>query len=270
MSKILIVIPARYNSSRLPGKPLIKIKGIEMIKRVAQIADYVCHSNQNTEYVIATDDQRILDFATENNLPAVMTSENCENGSERCWDAVKVLKQKPELIINLQGDNPLCPVHVIQSLIDEWHISKPDLCTPFIQLDWEGYNKLIEHKANTKYSGTTVVIDRNNFAMAFSKNVIPAIRNIEKAMQSPLSPVRLHIGIYAYSYQSLEKYVNLPQSEYEQSYIEGLEQLRFLYNGSRIKMVQVDNKHKEILSGVDTIADVEKVEKFINDNVSAY
>ena len=263
MAKILIVIPARYGSSRLPGKPLVKIKGVEMIKRVAQIADFVCKSNQDAEYVIATDDQKIFDFATKNNLPVVITSKICKNGSERCWDAVKVLQQKPELIINLQGDNPFCPAHVVQSLIDEWNKTKHDISTPFIQLDWESYNNLIEHKGNTKHSGTSVLIDKDNYATTFSKNIVPAIRNIEKAMQQQLSPVRLHIGLYAYSYESLEKYVNLPQSEYEQDYIEGLEQLRFLYNGFCIKMVQVDCEHKQMMLGIDSWEDVELAEKFL-------
>ena len=263
MAKILIVIPARYHSSRLPGKPLVKIKGIEMIKRVAQIAEFVCNSNKDTEYVIATDNKKIFDFAIENNIPVVITSENCKNGSERCWDAVKVLQKKYELIINLQGDNPLCPTNIIQSLIDEWNETKPDICTPFIQLDWESYNNLIEHKKKTKYSGTSVLINKDNYATAFSKNIVPAIRNIEKAMQEPLSPVRLHIGVYAYSYQSLEKYVSLPESEYEQDYIEGLEQLRFLYNGFCMKMIQVYCEYKEMLMGIDSWEDVEQAEKFL-------
>lgn len=268
MTDVLIVIPSRYQSTRLPGKPLIKIKGIEMIKRVANIAAYVCHENKNCSYVVATDDSRIEEFCIKEKINVVMTSEHCKNGTERCWEATLNLENsigQPQLIINLQGDNPLCPPWIIQNIIDEW---KKDTAaavyTPFVQLDWNDYNQMLEAKKETPASGTTVIIDKNGYAMAFSKNIIPSIRNNDKAMQNMTeSPVKRHIGLYAYSYNTLKEYNSLEKSVYEQNYIEGLEQMRFLYNALKVKMVKVDYQGRETTSGVDAPEDIVRVEAII-------
>lgn len=268
MTDVLIVIPSRYQSTRLPGKPLIKIKGIEMIKRVANIATYVCHENKNCSYVVATDDSRIEEFCIKENINVVMTSEDCKNGTERCWEATLKLESsigQPKLIINLQGDNPLCPPWIIQNIIDEW--KKDNMAavyTPYVQLDWNDYNQMLEAKKQTPASGTTVITDKHGYALAFSKNVIPAIRNNDKAMQNMTeSPVKRHIGLYAYSYNTLKEYNSLEKSVYEQNYIEGLEQMRFLYNALKVKMVKVDYQGRETTSGVDAQEDIARVETII-------
>lgn len=261
---IYIVIPARYASSRLPGKPLIKIAGKEMILRVAEIASYICNKNTNCDYVVATDDLRIIEFCNQHQLKVVMTAEDCANGTERCMDAINKLKVSPKLIINLQGDNPLCPPWVIQSLIDDWQKYKANIYTPYVQLNWQEYELLKKSKETTPYSGTTVLIDKNRYALAFSKKIIPAIRNVENAKaKMPLSPIRKHIGLYAYTYDTLSKYSESDISEYELSCIEGLEQMRFLYNGLKIKMVEVDYRNRETPSGVDSQEDVERAEILI-------
>lgn len=118
MEKVLIVIPARYGSSGLPGKPLVKIKGIEMIKRVSDIADFVCRKNESCSYLVATDDERIVSFCESREIPVMMTSTNCKSGTERCYEAVRKQDTNPGLIINLQGDNPTCPPWILQDLID--------------------------------------------------------------------------------------------------------------------------------------------------------
>ena len=262
--KILIIIPARYQSTRLPGKPLVKIAGIEMIKRVAMIAQYVCDHNNNAAYKVATDDQRIMDFCAEQNIPAVMTADTCRSGTERCWDAVQKEKEQPAFIINLQGDNPLCPPHLLQNLIDAWKAFPADVFTPCVHLDWNEYDRLIEAKKTTPYSGTTVLVNKDGYAMAFSKNVIPAVRKPEKAREaSEKSPVRRHVGLYAYTYDALKAYFELPTSPYEADMIEGLEQMRFLYNGRKIKMVEVDYGGRKTTSGVDSPEDVARVEAII-------
>jgi 3-deoxy-manno-octulosonate cytidylyltransferase (CMP-KDO synthetase) len=261
---ILIVIPARYDSSRLPGKPLVKIKGVEMIKRVAAIADYVCEKNADCSYTVATDDDRIMDFCNDNNIKAILTSKDCRNGTERCRDAVERLKLSPKLIINLQGDNPLCPPWVVQDIIDEWQKVEADVYTPAVHLSWDEYDKLIASKRETPFSGTTVVEDKNGFALAFSKNVIPAIRNPEKARETlKISPVIRHIGLYAYAWKTLKEYNDNEESPYEKNCIEGLEQMRFLYNGYKIKLVATDYRGRETTSGVDSIEDVKRVEEII-------
>ena len=262
---ILIVIPARYASSRLPGKPLIKIAGIEMIKRVANIAASVCRKNANASYVVATDDERIFSFCKEQHINVVMTSPDCQNGTERSWDAIEKLNISPKLIINLQGDNPLCPPWIIQNMIDEWKNYQADLYTPCVQLGWDEYDTLKRNKEVTPYSGTTVLVDKNEYALAFSKNIIPAVRKEDKARKElKLSPVRKHIGLYGYTYQTLKEYFTSEESVYEQGYIEGLEQMRFLYNGLKIKMVHVDYRGWEVPSGVDSKEDIERVEAIIS------
>jgi 3-deoxy-manno-octulosonate cytidylyltransferase (CMP-KDO synthetase) len=261
---ILIVIPARYDSSRLPGKPLLKIRGIEMIKRVASIASRVCRENAGCAYTVATDDGRIMSFCNSNSINAVLTSGDCRNGTERCRDAVKRLKFSPKLIINLQGDNPLCPTWVLQDIINEWQRIEADVYTPCVHLSWDEYDKLIASKKETPFSGTTVVGDKNGFALAFSKNVIPAIRNPEKAREIlKTSPVMRHIGLYAYTWQTLKEYNDNEESLYEKSYIEGLEQMRFLYNGYKIKLVNTDYRGRETTGGVDSAEDVKRVEEII-------
>ncbi|HIX20031.1 MAG TPA: 3-deoxy-manno-octulosonate cytidylyltransferase [Candidatus Akkermansia intestinigallinarum] len=261
---VLLVIPARYASTRLPGKPLVKIAGKEMIRRVAEIAASICRHNDDCRYVVATDDTRITDFCASAGIPAVMTSESCRSGTERCWDAVRQCEQAPDFIINLQGDNPLCPPWVIQQLIDAWRNCAGDVFTPCIHLDWAEYDRLVESKKTTPYSGTTVLTDKDGYALAFSKNTIPAIRKPEKARAAlAKSPVRRHVGLYAYTYEALKTYFELPESEYEMGCVEGLEQMRFLYNGMRVKMVEVDYRGRKTTSGVDSPEDVARVEAIL-------
>ena len=265
-NKILICIPARSKSVRLPGKPLVKIAGKEMIKRVAEIAAYVCKQNDECIYAVATDNLEIENFCIKNKLNVVMTSESCRNGTERCWEAVQKLNVKPLLIINLQGDNPLCPPWILQDILDEWkRDNTAAIYTICHLLNWTEYEKMVDSKKTTPNSGTTVLIDKKNYALAFSKNILPAIRNIDEAKKTNTdkSPVRRHIGLYAYSYDALEKYLSLDESIYEKNYIEGLEQMRFLYNGLKIKMIEVDFRGRETTSGVDSPEDVARTEKMI-------
>lgn len=265
-SKILIVIPARYASTRLPGKPLVKIAGVEMIKRVADIASSICRHNEQCSYVVATDDERIVEFCRGVGVPAIMTAESCRSGTERCRDAVSQQTERPDFIINLQGDNPLCPPWVIQQLIDAWKSSPADVFTPCIHLDWDEYDRLVEAKKSTPYSGTTVLVDKDGYALAFSKNIIPAVRKPEKAQaQLEKSPVRRHVGLYAYTYEALERYFSLPESVYEMGCVEGLEQMRFLYNGLKVKMVESGYRGRKTTSGVDSPEDVERVEAILRE-----
>ncbi|MDR0558832.1 MAG: 3-deoxy-manno-octulosonate cytidylyltransferase [Prevotellaceae bacterium] len=263
--KIFIAIPARYGSSRLQGKPLLKIRGTEMIRRVAAIAENVCTNNLQCSYSVATDDDRIMQFCCEHGINAAMTSKDCRNGAERCCDLMTRLNIKPDLVINLQGDNPLCPPWVIQSLIDEWRVTEADVYTPATALSWDEYDRLAESKRETPFSGTTVITDKNGFALAFSKNIIPAIRKPDKARELlTASPVMRHIGLYAYSYDTLVKYVEYDESPLEKDFIEGLEQMRFLYNGLRIKTVLTDFRGRETCSGVDSLQDLKRVEEIID------
>lgn len=264
MDTILIVIPARYASSRFPGKPLARIAGVEMIKRVAAIAASVCRKNSGCAYTVATDDARILDFCAAEAIPALMTAESCRSGTERCWDVVTRQEKKADFIINLQGDNPLCPPHVIQALIDAWKASGADVVTPCVRLGWAEYEGLARDKTVSPYSGTTVLVDRQGFALAFSKAILPVVRDLGEAKKRmEMSPVRRHIGLYAYTRAALQAYFTLPPSLGEQNYLEGLEQMRFLENGLRVKMAEVDYRGRESCSGVDSPEDVTRVERIL-------
>lgn len=170
MSKILIVIPARYASTRLPGKPLVKIAGREMIVRVSDIAKSICKHNNNCEYVVATDNIIIQEFCEKSDINVAMTSEMCKNGTERCIDIINKEQYNHDFIINLQGDNPLCPPWVIQNLIDEWSKQQESaVYTPFVNLSWTDLDIFQKSKETTPYSGTSVIMDRNKYALAFSK-----------------------------------------------------------------------------------------------------
>ena len=270
MSEVLIVIPARYASTRLPGKPLAKIAGIEMLKRVAQIAEHVSHQISNCAYVVATDDERIEAFCEEESIPVVMTSAYCQSGTERCWDAVQKVEEtqeRPQFIVNLQGDNPLCPPWFLEKLILDWQQGESDagqVFTPFVHLTWEELDALREAKAVTPYSGTTVQIDKQGYALTFSKLILPALRKEEKLRQSmEKPPVRRHIGLYSYTYEALEQYFGLEPGQYEDP--EGLEQMRFVEHGIPVKMVEVDYRGRVGMSGVDSPEDIQRAEAVIEE-----
>ena len=196
----------------------------------------------------------------------MMTAESCRSGTERCWDAVGQQAEKPDFVVNLQGDNPLCPPWVIQQLIDAWRSSSADVFTPCIHLSWSEYDRLVEAKKATPFSGTTVLVDKDGYALAFSKNIIPAIRKPEKAQDlMEMSPVRRHVGLYAYTYEALEAYFRLPESAYEMGCVEGLEQMRFLYNGLKVKMVESSYRGRKTTSGVDSPEDVARVEAILSE-----
>lgn len=263
VGKIAIVIPARYGSTRLPGKPLKLIAGKEMLSRVAMIAQSVCAGRDDCVYVVATDDSRIVDFCKANNIPVAMTSEECQSGTERSWDALGSLGFNPELIVNLQGDNPLCPPWFIEELIAAWEAdSNAQVLTPYIQLSWDELDRLREAKKVTPFSGTTVIVDKESYALAFSKNIIPAIRKEESLRgKGATSPAKRHIGLYAYTYSALKEYFTLPTSPYEE--FEGLEQMRFLHNRVPVKMVEVDYRGYGSMSGVDSPEDIVRAEAMI-------
>ena len=268
MNNILIIIPARFASTRLPAKPLMKICGKEMIVRVAEIADFVCKKTENCSYIVATDNDKIESFCDKNKIPVLITSEDCKSGTERCWNAVEKRNEKPDFIINLQGDNPLCPPWFLENLIESWskdkNLSPLQVFTPYLHLSWEDYDRFIESKKTTPFSGTSVIFDKNNNALAFSKAVIPNIRNEAKLRQTlDKSPICRHIGLYAYTYTALKAYFEIEHSPYEEP--EGLEQMRFLHNNIPIKMIKVDYKGRKSMSGIDSPEDIVRAENIIKE-----
>lgn len=271
MHDIFIVIPARYKSTRLPGKPLELIDGIPLLKRVSWIAEFVCKKNDRCRYSVATDSDKVMDFCLQNDIPCMMTPEACKNGTERCWETVRQLERRPDLVVNLQGDNVLCQAHIIQNLIDAWKaslsdvVAKGDVFTPAALLTWEDLEKMEESKKKTPFSGTTVEVTRTGKAMCFSKKILPDLRKRQDAREAmgDFSPVRRHFGLYAYTYSALEEYQRLPESPYETSYTEGLEQNRFTFNERIVRVIDVDTRGYPTTSGVDSREDIERVEEIV-------
>lgn len=263
--KYLIAIPARFGSSRFPGKPLEKIAGKEMLLRVWEVATQAADKFPDVSCAVGTEDQRIYDFCVKNNIKCFITSEYCRTGTDRCREIAQKIDFEPEFVLNLQGDNPLCPPWFIESVLESYINNKEcDVVTPCVNLSWEALDKLRESKKTTPFSGTTAILDqKSNNAIWFSKNIIPAIRKEDKLRQElPMSPVMRHIGLYGYTIKALNEIADLPEGYYEP--FEGLEQLRFLENGYTIRVAKVDYRGRDGMSGVDSPEDIPRAEKILS------
>ncbi|MDD4616613.1 MAG: 3-deoxy-manno-octulosonate cytidylyltransferase [Alphaproteobacteria bacterium] len=261
--RTLIVIPARYASTRLPGKPLALIAGQTMLQRVVRIANAVARGKHDIDVINATEDERIAKHALELNVRYVMTPASCPTGTDRAQAAVAQVKVQPDFVLNLQGDAPLTPPDFLNAMIDAFAREPADMVTPVTRLSWDELDKLRESKKTTPFSGTTVAFDeKTGLAHWFSKNIIPAIRKeSEMRGQSGLSPVWRHIGLYGYRRTMLEKFGKLPEGKYEK--LEGLEQLRVIEHGYKIKCVPVDYAGRANMSGVDSPEDIARAEAAI-------
>ncbi len=262
--KTLIVVPARFGSTRLPGKPLVEIAGRTMVRRVAAMAAKAADALGNAESVVATDHEAIDSHCREHGINVVMTSPSLPSGTDRALAAADALGVVPDVVVNLQGDSPFTPPEHVVAVAKAAATSGADAATPYVCLTWDALDDLRAHKRETPFSGTTLTHDANGRALWFSKTIIPAIRK-EAALRekSPLSPVCRHIGLYAYRLESLRRYVSLPEGRYEQ--IEGLEQLRLLENGMSIQCVEVEPDAIAI-PGIDTQEDVALAERLIAQN----
>ena len=251
----IIVIPARYGSSRFPGKPLVPIMGRSLLERVWRIGQAVEGVSQ---VVVATDDARIVEHVRSFGGKAVMTSESCTNGSERAYEAAQNLGSKADVIVNLQGDAVLMPPWVIGALVKAMNEDPSiQIATPAVRLNGEQYKSMSAMKGAGIVSGTTVTFAKNGNALYFSKGIIPFMRN---APASGEPPIFQHIGVYAYRSDALKKYIALPQGMFEE--VEQLEQLRAIENGMPIRVVQVSLQGRTMWS-VDNPQDVARVEEII-------
>jgi 3-deoxy-manno-octulosonate cytidylyltransferase (CMP-KDO synthetase) len=247
-----IVIPARYASSRFPGKPLCPVAGVSMLERVWRIASSV---REAARIIVATEDERILAHAAEFGAEAILTSPDCTNGTERVHDAVARAAIAEDIIINLQGDALLTPPWVLEAMIGEMAAdSLADLVTPAVRLEGPALEEFLRQKQVTPASGTTVVCGLQNNALYFSKGVIPFVRKAGHA------PILRHIGLYGYRKASLARYISLVPSPLEQT--EGLEQLRALENGMSVRVAIVDYRGRTHWS-IDAPEDVRMAEDII-------
>lgn len=256
----LIVVPARFGSTRLPGKPLLKIAGRTLLERVTAVAQAAARQAGHCDVVVATDDMRIADHARALGADVALTEEALDSGSARACAAALQRRQRPALVINLQGDAPFVSPSIVAELIDTLRRGGADVATPVYRLDWARLDRLRTHKLTAPFSGTTCVRGPDGRALWFSKTILPAIRDEAKLRAEPFSPVWQHLGLYGYRMSALEWFASAAQTVYER--LEGLEQLRFLESGHIIATVEVDPP-EHALSGIDTPADLEQAEAAI-------
>lgn len=230
-----ILIPARYASTRYPGKPLALLRGADgaahsLIERSWRAATAVA---QTERVWVATDDRRIADAVRDFGGQVVMTPESCRNGTERCAAALDVLGEVAPVIVNLQGDAPLTPAFVVSDLVTALAADPAAaMATPAVECSASLYAHLITDQAAGRVGGTTVVADAAGRALYFSKRVIP---HLPASAPDAHAAVRLHLGVYAYRPAALASYAALAPTPLE--LCEGLEQLRFLESGQPIRLV---------------------------------
>jgi 3-deoxy-manno-octulosonate cytidylyltransferase (CMP-KDO synthetase) len=234
-----IIIPARYASTRYPGKPLVSLRGTTGVSKTLIKRSWECAMavEGSTGVWVATDDQRIATEVESFGGQAVMTSPNCANGTERCADAMNRLGNIADIVVNLQGDAPLSPSFAVTQLVKRLEADTGALmATPVVRCSRSALEHLNNDQANGRVGGTTAVFNQQNRALYFSKRIIPYFP--QSAADQDISPVHLHLGLYAYRPQALEMYMRSPASELER--LEGLEQLRFLDLGVAVSIVEID------------------------------
>lgn len=239
---VLIAIPARYASSRYPGKPLVSLRGPDgektLIRRSWEAAMQVRSADR---VVVATDDARIRDHAQAFGAEVVMTSGSAQNGTERCAEVAAQLTGF-DMVVNLQGDAPLTPHWFVEDLIAGLAAdAAAEIATPVLRCDGRALNGLLADRRAGRVGGTTAVFDAQMHGLYFSKEVIPF--TAQPYADADPTPVFHHVGVYAYRPSALTAYPAWPIGPLER--LEGLEQLRFLENGRRLLCVEVQAKGRQ-------------------------
>ena len=239
---VLIAIPARYASSRYPGKPLVSLRGPDgektLIRRSWEAAMQVRGADR---VVVATDDDRIRDHAQAFGAEVVMTSGTAQNGTERCAEVAAQLTGF-DMVVNLQGDAPLTPHWFVEDLIAGLAAdATAEIATPVLRCDGRALNGLLADRRAGRVGGTTAVFDAQMHGLYFSKEVIPF--TAQTYADADPTPVFHHVGVYAYRPSALAAYPAWPIGPLER--LEGLEQLRFLENGRRLLCVEVQAKGRQ-------------------------
>lgn len=238
--KVLGIIPARYNSSRFPGKPLIDLKGKTMIQRVYEGA---LKSEKLSKVIVATDDQRIFDEVKRFGGEVMMTKDSHPSGTDRCGEIASHFSDI-DVVINIQGDEPLVDFRQLNALISAFENENTNIATLGIR------DVTLEDINNS--NRIKIVVNHQNDALYFSRSPIP---NYTNSKGNPLEnyPFFRHIGLYAYRKNTLKELVQLEPTKLEM--IESLEQLRWLYYGYSIRIVETTIETPNI----DVPEDVEKV-----------
>ena len=248
--KFIAIIPARYSSSRFPGKPLAMLGGKLVIQRVVEQVAKVLN-----DVFVATDDKRIFDAVENFGGHAIMTRSDHKSGTDRVAEAYKNIGKNFDVVINVQGDEPFIHKEQISDLIGCFEKEDTDIATivkPYAPN--ENLNALLN--PNTP----KVVISKDKKALYFSRSVIPYLRGVEQKDWLASHTYYKHIGIYGFRSKVLEEITLLPQGSLEKA--ESLEQLRWLENGYNIR-VAVNNFETV---GIDTKEDLERAELYISRN----
>jgi 3-deoxy-manno-octulosonate cytidylyltransferase (CMP-KDO synthetase) len=243
--KVLGIIPSRYKSSRLPGKPLIKIDGISMIERVYKRA---LKAKLIDELIVATDDKKIFNEVKRFGGKVMMTSPRHQSGTDRIAEVAS--KTNYEIIVNIQGDEPFIPPTNIDKVVAPM-LKDRNLNVATLAYRFKDIYEVMD------INNVKVVLDVNGFALYFSRSIIPFNRN-EAIVKLDLNKTKYykHIGLYAFRKEYLSKFAKMKPSDLEKS--ERLEQLRIIENGEKIKMVTTTlDSHS-----VDTRQDLEKIKSY--------
>ncbi len=242
--KFIAIIPARYASTRFPGKPLAMLGGKPVIQRVYEQAVKVL-----PEAYVATDDERIFQAVKSFGGQAVMTRSDHKSGTDRIQEAVEKIHTQADVIINIQGDEPFVQPSQLETLMQLFDAPETQIGTlgkPFETME------AVENPNSPK-----IVCDRRGFALYFSRSVIPYVRGKEQQEWLQHYPYLKHLGLYAYRREVLHEITQLPQSPLELA--ESLEQLRWLENGYRIRVGLTDVE----TVGIDTPDDLQRAEEFL-------
>ncbi len=234
----LIVIPARYASSRYPGKPLAELTLPDGQRKtlIRMSWEAACAVRGVDEIVVATDDDRIASHCEDFGARVVITSKECRNGTERCADAIARAAISADIVVNLQGDAPLTPPWFVEALIETMRSDNSvNVATPVLRCDAQTYAHFVEDRQAGRVGGTTAVFDASGNALYFSKEVLPWL---DPAGIEGAPPVFHHVGVYAYRPEALAAYCAFPPGRLES--LEGLEQLRFLEHGHKVRCVEVE------------------------------
>jgi 3-deoxy-manno-octulosonate cytidylyltransferase (CMP-KDO synthetase) len=241
--RFVAIIPARYASTRFPGKPLVEIGNKTMIQRVYEQVSKVLN-----DVYVATDDQRIFEHVLSFGGNVIMTSDQHKSGTDRCYEAFTKLPKMFDVVINVQGDEPFIQPEQIQTLQNCFEDENTEIATLAKVFTTNDSFETLQNPNSPK-----LVVNKRSEAMYFSRSVIPFIRGTEPDYWLSNHSYFKHVGIYAYRANILAEITQLQQTPLEIA--ESLEQLRWLENGYRIKVGYTDVE----TIGIDTPEDLEKV-----------
>jgi len=258
---VLIAIPARYASTRYPGKPLVVLRGPDGDKTLIRRSWEAAMAVQGADrVVVATDDARIADHAAGFGAEVVMTSSDCQNGTERCAEVAQMLPGY-DMVVNLQGDAPLTPAWFVEDLIAGLRADGgADIATPVLRCDGRALNGFLADRRAGRVGGTTAVFGAGGRGLYFSKEVIPFTGRVYGDDEQ--TPVFHHVGVYAYRPEALAAYPQWPVGPLET--LEGLEQLRFMENGRAVACVEVQARGRQFWE-LNNPEDVPRIEAMMQE-----